>query len=144
MKTYFRLIAFSKPYSAYIPEYIVTALLSVIFGALNFGLLIPLLNVLFGTISSAIVSVKPEFHFSLSYFIDVFNFYFGKILTTQGKEGALAFVVLIILSSVLLANLFRYWSQRILSRMRSRMMQNLRKAVYEKFLVLHPGYFYHQ
>ncbi|MFI5134382.1 MAG: ABC transporter ATP-binding protein [Chitinophagales bacterium] len=144
MKTYFRLIAFSKPYSAYIPEYVVTALLSVIFGALNFGLLIPLLNVLFGTVPPTIVSVLPSFHFSTQYFIDVFNFYFGNILASRGKEGALAFVVIIIFVSVLLANLFRYWSQRILSRMRSRLIQNLRKAVYEKFLILHPGFFHSQ
>src|SRR5262245_49194245 len=98
MKTYFRLIAFSKPYSAYIPEYIATALLSVVFGALNFGLLIPLLNVLFGTVPPTIISEPPPFHFSVSYFIDLFNFYFGKILTAQGKEGALTFVVLVILA----------------------------------------------
>src|SRR5215510_12482629 len=104
MKTYLRLIAFSKPYSAYIPEYIVTAFLSVIFGALNFGLLIPLLNVLFGTVPPTIISSAPEFHFSVSYFIDLFNFYFEKILSRHGKEEALTFVVGIIFCSVLLAN----------------------------------------
>lgn len=144
MKTYFRLIAFSKPYSAYVPEYFVTALFSVIFGALNFGLLVPLLNVLFGTVPTTVVSSHPEFHFSINYFIDLFNYNFGQVLAKNGKEGALVFVVSIILSSVFLANVFRYWSQRILSRMRSRMMQNLRKAIYDKFLRIHPGYFQHQ
>jgi subfamily B ATP-binding cassette protein MsbA len=141
MKTYFRLIAFSKPYSAFVPEYVVTALLSVIFGALNFGLLVPLLNVLFGTMPASYSPSLPEFSFSVNYFVEVFNYHFGKMLARRGPEGALAFVVLIIVASVFFANLFRYWSQRILSRMRSRVIQNIRKALYEKFLTLHPGYF---
>lgn len=143
MKTYFRLISFSRPFTGYLPEYAATALLSVIFGTMNFGLLVPLLNVLFGTMPGQTVSTLPEFQFSLGYFVDLFNYYFGVMLAERGKEGALGYVVLIIVCSVFMANMFRYWSQRVLSRMRSRMMQNLRKAIYEKFLRLHPGFFSH-
>src|ERR1043165_4128883 len=144
MKTYFRLISFSKPYSSYLPEYIIIAFLSVIFGTVNFSLLIPLLNVLFGTVPPATVSGIPEFHFSAQYFIDLFNYWFNSILETKGKAGALAFVVSIIMAFVFLANSFRYWSQRILARMRSHLIKNIRREVYEKFLVLHPGFFQRQ
>ncbi|MEO5674466.1 MAG: ABC transporter ATP-binding protein, partial [Chitinophagales bacterium] len=41
-------------------------------------------------------------------------------------------------------NTFKYWSQRILARMGARLIQHLRQAVYEKFLVLHPGFFQRQ
>ncbi|MCY7410716.1 MAG: ABC transporter ATP-binding protein/permease [Chitinophagales bacterium] len=144
MNTYFRLLAFSKPYSRYLPEYITIALLSVIFGTANFSLLIPLLNVLFGTVPPPSNISLPEFHFSIQYFIDVFNYWFHYVLDMKGKAGALAFVVIIILICVFLSNMFRYWSQRILSRMRSTLIQNIRRAVYEKFLVLHPGFFQKQ
>ncbi len=63
MKTYFRLLAFSKPYSRYLPEYILIAFLSVLFGTVNFSLLIPLLNLLFGTIPTT-ADTLPEFEFS--------------------------------------------------------------------------------
>ena len=47
MKIYFKLLAFAKPYSRFVPKYAVLAILAVIFGLLNFTLLIPLLNVIF-------------------------------------------------------------------------------------------------
>ncbi len=144
MKTYFRLLSFSKPYSSYIPEYAIIALLSVIFGALNFSLIIPLLNVLFGTYQAAPEVTKPEFSFSTAYFINLFNYYFQNILNTRGKVGALRYVCIVILCCVTLANLFRYWSQRILARMRTSLIRNIRATVYEKFLTIHAGYFQRQ
>src|SRR5882762_105878 len=108
MKTYFRLLAFSRPYSSYIPEYILIAFLSVLFGTVNFSLLIPLLNVLFGTVPQLTVLHAPVFHLSAQYFIDLFNFWFNTILVSRGKEGALAFVCSIIMVFVFLANMFRY------------------------------------
>lgn len=144
MKTYFRLLSFSKPYSAFIPEYIFIALLSVLFGAVNFSLLIPLLNILFGTIPPPASFTAPVFHFSVQYFIDLFNHLFNTILQSRGKAGALAFVCIIITIFMFLANTFKYWSQRILARMGARLIQHLRQAVYEKFLALHPGFFQRQ
>ncbi len=144
MKTYFRLLSFSKPYSSYIPEYIIIALLSVIFGALNFSLIIPLLNVLFGTYQDIHAVSKPEFSFSTSYFINLFNYHFQNILNSWGKVGALRYVCIVILCCVTLANLFRYWSQRILARMRTNLIRNIRASVYEKFLTIHSGYFQQQ
>ncbi|HYV93130.1 MAG TPA: ABC transporter ATP-binding protein [Chitinophagales bacterium] len=144
MKTYFRLLSFSKPYSSYLPEYIIIAFLSVIFGSVNFLSLIPLLNVLFGTIPAPTISHRPELQFSVGYFIDLFNYLFNSILDSKGKPGALVFVVSITMAFVFLANAFRYWSQRILARMRSRLIRNIRKEVYEKFLVLQPGFFQQQ
>src|SRR5437867_1754152 len=114
MKTYLRLLSFSKPYSSYLPEYILIALLSVIFGTVNYSLLIPLLNVLFGTVPPPTATQLPAFHFSIQYFIDLFNFWFQLTLSSKGKAGALAFVVVVIFIFVILANAFRYWSQRIL------------------------------
>src|SRR5438045_7314481 len=113
MKTYILLLSFSKPYSSYLPEYIIIAFFSVIFGTVNFSLLIPLLNVLFGTVPPPTAIQLPEFHFSAQYFIDLFNYWFHSILDSKGKAGALAFTVVIIFTFVFLANAFLYWSQRI-------------------------------
>jgi subfamily B ATP-binding cassette protein MsbA len=141
LKTYLRLLSFSKPYSRYVPEYALLSFLSVVFGALNFSLIIPLLNVLFGTYEVQEQVQQPAFHFSTGYFIDLFNYFFQSILATKGKVGALRYVCVIIICCVTLANVFRYWSQRILSRMRSSMIRNIREKVYDQFLSIHPGYF---
>ncbi|MEO6168436.1 MAG: ABC transporter ATP-binding protein [Chitinophagales bacterium] len=144
MKTYFRLLSFSKPYSGYLPEYIVLAFLSVVFGALNFSLIVPLLNVLFGTYEVQQEVLKPEFSFSANYFINLFNYFFQSVLNERGKIGALWYVCTIILCCVTLANIFRYWSQRILARMRTNLIRNIRENVHNQFLAIQPGYFQRQ
>ncbi|MBA3649635.1 MAG: ABC transporter ATP-binding protein [Chitinophagales bacterium] len=144
MKTYFRLLSFSKPYSGFLPEYIVLATLSILFGAVNFSLLIPLLNVLFGGATVHEQFIKPSFSFSASYFISLFNYYFNTILASSGKEGALKYVCALILVCNLFANIFRYWAQRVLTRMRTRLIRNLRQEVHEKYVTLDPGFFQRQ
>ncbi|HUM45309.1 MAG TPA: ABC transporter transmembrane domain-containing protein [Chitinophagales bacterium] len=144
MKTYFRLLSFSKPYSGYLPEYIVLAFLSVVFGALNFSLIVPLLNVLFGTYQVQQEVLKPEFSFSASYFINLFNYFFQSVLNERGKIGALWYVCTVILCCITLANIFRYWSQRILARMRTSLIRNIRESVHNQFLAIQPGYFQRQ
>lgn len=144
LKTYLRLLSFSKPYSGYLPEYIVLALLSVVFGALNFSLIIPLLNVLFGTYQEQQALSKPEFTFSVTYFIQLFNYFFQSVLDERGKTGALWYVCMVILCCITLANVFKYWSHRVLARMRTNLIRNIRNSIYEQFLSIQPGYFQQQ
>ena len=70
MNTFFRLLSYSKPYSRFLPEYLVFALLAVVFGVFNFSLLIPLLNVLFGTVKMPEVLTEPPFQASVSWLIE--------------------------------------------------------------------------
>ncbi|MBX7109363.1 MAG: ABC transporter ATP-binding protein/permease [Chitinophagales bacterium] len=144
MKTYLRLLTFSRPYSGYMPEYVVLAFLSVIFGALNFSLIVPLLNVLFGTVQLQQDAVKPEFTFSAAYFINTFNYFFQHILAERGKVGALWYVCMVIMCSITLANVFRYWSLRVLARMRTNLIRNIRSALHNQFLDIQAGYFQRQ
>lgn len=144
MKTYFRLLAFAKPYSSFVPKYIVVAILAVIFGLVNFTLLIPLLNVIFNQTPPEVTASLPEFSLNLNYVKGVFNYYFGYIFTQYGRSGALQFVCLIIVVSVFLSNLFKYWSQRILTKMRTNVIRRIRSALFDKILQLHVGYFQDQ
>jgi subfamily B ATP-binding cassette protein MsbA len=144
MKTYLRLLNFARPFSSYVPIYFLYTLLGTIFGLLNFTFLIPLLNVLFNEVpqSEAVhIATKPEFAFTIEYGKDLFNYYFGNVLVETGKAGALKFVCLIILTSVLLSNLFKYLGQRVIVKLRSRVIQNIRHDVYERITQLQLGYF---
>jgi ATP-binding cassette, subfamily B, bacterial MsbA len=142
MKTYFRLLAFARPYSRFLPRYFVFALLGVFFGLMNFTLIIPLLNVLFETGEVRQVIHKPEFSISLSYFRDLFWYYFSDVVMEHGKLGALKFVCAVIFVSVLLSNLFKYLAQKVLSSMRTHLLKNVRQALFNKLTDLHLGYFY--
>jgi ATP-binding cassette, subfamily B, bacterial MsbA len=140
MKTYLRIISYARPFGKYILSYSVPAILAVIFGLVNFTLLIPLLNVLFGAAEQT-TAVKPDFYFNILYFRDLFNYHFSNILTDYGKFGALQFVCAVLVFSVLAANLFRYLSQRVMSDMRSATVYNIRKHLFEKITELNLSYF---
>lgn len=145
MKTYLRILQFAKPYSRFVPLYTIYTVLGIIFGLLNFTLLIPLLSVLFGTVgaddAAAMVTTKPEFRLSLQYFTDYFNYHFGQVILEKGRQGALLFVCIIIVCSVFLSNLFKYLALRVVGALRAHVVKKIRHATYERVTQLHLGYF---
>jgi len=144
MKTYLRILQFARPFRAFVPQYFVFTLLGIIFGLFNFALVIPLLNVLFDTVSPTEANTmlqKPDFSLTLDYIGGLFNYYFGQIILTRGKSGALLFVCLLVIASVLLSNLFKYLGLRIEAWVRANLVHNLRQEVYERITQLQLGYF---
>jgi ATP-binding cassette, subfamily B, bacterial MsbA len=141
---YFRLLAFAKPFRNYIPEYILYVIPSIIFGALNFTLLIPLFDVLFNVNAKATLSQLPDFTFSLDYLKSLFQYGYFYIAGSHGKVAALEAICGIIMLSVFLANFFRYMSQRVLTRMRTWVVFRLKKALFNNLSTLHLGFFHHQ
>ncbi len=144
MKIYFKLLSFAKPFNRFVPKYFILAVLAVIFGLANFTLMIPLLNVIFEKVEVVTIVAKPEFALNLEYFKAIFNFYFASIFKTYGQVGALQFVCVVIVVSVFLANLFKYWSQRVLTSMRTHVVKNIREALFLKITSLQVGYFHSQ
>lgn len=140
MKTFWRLLAFSRPFRSFVPEYAIQAILAVLFGVVNFSLLVPLLNVLFGTIEIPKTLIKPEFHWSINYFIDVFQYFMYTYIQENGPKSALFFVCMVILIFIFLSNFFRYTSQRVLTRMRVNLLQNIRNQLFKKYLELPMGF----
>lgn len=137
MKNYFRLLSYAKPLGGFIIPFVITSILASLFGVLNFTLLIPLLNVLFDQ-EIMQVAEKPASIFALK---DQFNYHFSQVLTQYGKFGALQFVCGVIGISVLLANIFKYSSIRLLEGFKANMVSNLRQAVFDNSIHLHLGFF---
>ncbi|TVT37942.1 ABC transporter ATP-binding protein [Hymenobacter setariae] len=144
MKVYLRLLQFAQPYSDFLPLYLVYMVLGIFFGIANFTLVIPLLNVLFGTTdthTATAPTVLPHFALNIEYIKDVFNYYFSQVLAVKGKRGALAYVCGVIIASVFFSNVFRYLGGKLLTKVRARVVQNLRGALYDRILDLELGYF---
>jgi subfamily B ATP-binding cassette protein MsbA len=144
MKTYFRILQYARPFASFLPHYLVYTILGTFFGLANFTLIIPLLQVLFDKtdrVPPPATGSVPAFHFSLDWVRDTFNHFFANMLATQGKLGALAFVCAIVVVSVLLSNLFRYLSLRLLAQVRTRVIRNFRQALYYRVMELQLGYF---
>ena len=142
MKIYWRILSFARPLGRYIGPYFITSLLASAFGILNFALIQPLLGVLFNQTQNVKVSaVPPNFNFGVSYFVELFEYYFGLMHAKYGSYGALQFVCAAIIISVFLANVFRYLSIRVQESFRANTVANLRQAVFENAVRLDLSFF---
>jgi ATP-binding cassette, subfamily B, bacterial MsbA len=143
MKSIKRLLIFARPIHHFLPEYLIYTFWGILFGLLNFTMLIPILNTLFGINPGTPVTHLPEFSFSIGYFADVFNYYFHSITAKHGKLSALGFVCIVVGCSTILANIFRYLAVRVLMRLRLKMLENIRVALFSK-LTHQSLSFYHR
>lgn len=144
MNTYRRLLAYAKPYSRYWPSYITLSLLSVIFGVVNYAMIEPLLTVLFTPELIEKEMVLPEFAISIDYIYGVFQYYLTRIMADSGVLKGLLFVCGILIAASFIANLTRFFSQKILVNMKTRIMKNIRRDLFYKITKLHVGYFHNQ
>jgi len=144
MNTYLRILAYARPYRRYFPTYISYALLAIVFGLLNFTLLKPLFDVIFEQVGKDELQVyanKPEFSFSINYFMHLFNYYFLQVANSYGRFGTLVYVCIIIVISVFLSNLFAYLSGVVLAKVRADIIQGMRVHIFNAVSNMHLGYF---
>lgn len=133
MKILKRLIPFARPLRHFFPEYIIYTFFSIVFGLVNFALLVPVLGLLFNKDAVA-VTTKPTFSLSINFAKNFFNYHFSNIANEHGKFWALVFVCAIIGVSILLTNFFRYMSVRVMLRLRLKVLGNVRNALYHKYI----------
>jgi len=144
MKTFFRLFAFAAPVQKFAVPFFITSVLGVIFGLLNFTLLIPIFELLFdqsGKTGTKVLTNLPSFDFSLNYFKDLFYYYFQNIINTSGKVGALKMVSIAIVVSVILSNLFKYLSARVIENFRLMIVTRIRSSIFRKLTNIDIQYF---
>ena len=144
MKTYIRILKYADSIKQYAFPYFILSLLASLFGILNFTLLAPLLDIIFKDLKPADLqqySEQMSFSFSINYFKYTFYHYFFQVISLYGRLGALKFACGAIVVSVILANIFRYLSQRILKTVEAQTIASLRQAVFEKTMKLHFGFF---
>lgn len=143
MKIYLRLLAYVKPYGRIVTPFFIFTIIAVFFNVFQFTLLIPLLNFLFENISTEEAKkymFEPEFAFTANY-AKTYFYYKVYYFKTINPVYALYFIALIIVSAVILTNLFRYFAQRVLVNGRTLLVKRLREAIFEKINHLHIGYF---
>jgi len=117
-------------------------MLAILFGTLNLALLSPLFEILLKANNAALsapASVKTQA--SSFDILGKFREFVNNSISTVGAEKTLAYVCLIIVCSVLLSNLFRYFSQRVMEDLRVHTLLNFRRKVFNNVMNLHVGYF---
>ncbi|NQX42268.1 ATP-binding cassette, subfamily B, MsbA [Pedobacter steynii] len=144
MKDYFRLLSFAKPIEKFAIPYVITTLLYILFNTLNLALLAPLLDTLFNSkevvegAKATTTTVQDKSWWDImARFREVTDYY----IHNYGPQAALKFVCLVIVASVLLSNIFRYLSSRIMEDLRVHTLLNLRKTVFNNVMNLHLSFF---
>jgi subfamily B ATP-binding cassette protein MsbA len=105
-------------------------------------MLAPFLKLLFN--KENLVLQAPEAIRSASDLLSFLMYQISKLIVNTGPESALAFICLIIISAILLKNIFLYLSYRILAPMRNGVLTRLRGDLYDKVLQLPVGFFTEQ
>ncbi len=136
MKTYYRIIAYAKPFSKFAFSYAFFALLAIGFGLVNYSFLMPTLDILFyqegATANFNIVGT------GIRAWMDANT---KALISEYGKTGALLFICLILTFSNLLTNIFKYASLRKINKVRTIVVRNMRRHIYDSITKLHIGYF---
>jgi subfamily B ATP-binding cassette protein MsbA len=151
MKDYFRLLSFAKPIEKFAIPYVFATLLYILFNTLNLALLAPLLDTLFNY-QEALLAAKAAAAKGLSSHVPVkekswwdlmarFREFTNYYIVNYGPQKTLKFVCLVIVGSVFLSNIFRYFSSRSMEDLRVHTLLNLRKNVFNNVMNLHLGYF---
>jgi subfamily B ATP-binding cassette protein MsbA len=138
-KIFQRILSYSPNKVVSITQFLIFAILGVVFGLLNLALLIPLLRVLFNQTQA--MTEYPEFTLSGDYVASLFQYHFARVVAQHGQLKALLFVCAFIITTALLANVFRYLERIVATRLKVNVVKNLRMHIFESITKLHIGYF---
>ncbi len=141
MDSFKRVLSYARPFGCSWPLYLLLSVLSVLFGVITYGLLGPLLSVLFESSEAAPELARPAFAFSVDYFTGWFRWLLSSVIRDGGILRGLVLVCLSIVVACLLTNLCRYLSQRIIVGLETRLMKNIRKDLFSKVASLPVGWF---
>jgi subfamily B ATP-binding cassette protein MsbA len=138
---FLRIVSFAKPYNRFLPSYLAFIVPGMIFGVLNFVLILPVLEIIFE--QKAVTYIEnPEFSLtSAKYFKTVFYNFLYKINLSWGANGMLVIICLSVLIASFFANLFKYLAQRTIVSMRVYVLKNMRNAIFGKITKMHVAYF---
>ena len=127
-------LKYAMPYKGYIFLNVFFNFLYAFFNAISFLALMPMLEVLFGEQKKIVV--RPEFNSQINlkdYFFETFSFYVNSY--SKGDESkALFFVIIVIIVSFLLKNLFNYLAIFFITFLRNGVVRDIQNNLYSKFL----------
>jgi subfamily B ATP-binding cassette protein MsbA len=134
MKTYLRILSYARPIGKYSVEYAAFALLAIFFTLVNYSFLMPTLDILFGQN----VSDNTPDNFGVRNILERFT---KTQIEEYGKAGALVAICLVLISTNFIANFFKYFSIRIINRVRANVVKRLRADIFTKITKLPIGFF---
>src|SRR5215510_12330527 len=134
MKQYSRIFKYLGAYKGKIVLYFFFTLLSILFSIVSIGMLMPFLQLIF-------LGGKPIIPPSNNAIVQWINDSLNDSLKTRNAIPTLGFVCLLMVSFIILKNLFLYLSYYTLNPLKNRIVNQLREDLYDKLLRLPIGFF---
>lgn len=141
MKKFYRILAYIKPYWGYALLNVLFNLLTIVFSLFSLTMLVPFLNLLFGT--EALVTEKPEFALNADALLNTLNYQISQIIIEKGQLEALIFICILLITAFLMRNLGRFFAMFYMANVRIGAVKDIRNAIYTKILIL-PISFYNK
>lgn len=135
MKQYSRIFQYLGAYKGKIFLYFLFTLLSIVFSIVSIGMLMPFLQLIFTGSQTALVAE------SSNPVIQWVNDFLNNSVLTRGKIATLGLICLLMVSFIVLKNVFLYLSYYVLNPLKNRIVNQLREDLYDKVLRLPIGFF---
>ena len=130
---------FLPPYKGKVTLNFVFNLLAAVFGAFSFGLLSPILGILFDT-DKAVRDLMP-FEFTAKAIENNVSYFITWIVDTYGQSNALIYIGLFIILMVFLKVGFTYLASFMMISIRNGVVRDIRSKIYRKMISLPLGFF---
>jgi subfamily B ATP-binding cassette protein MsbA len=134
MKQYARIFRYLTGYKGKIALYFLFIVLSIVFSIVSVGMLMPFLQLIFTGEGTFKTTNNPVIHF----FNDLLS---DTLKNPDNKVPVLGYICLLMISFIILKNLFLYLSYYILNPLKNTVVNELRQDLYDKVLRLPIGFF---
>jgi subfamily B ATP-binding cassette protein MsbA len=141
-KSLMKLLPYTKPYKSHIIWNVVFNVLYALFSTISMLTLLPVLEVLFG--KTRTILNKPVYTGigDIKQFGTDYMYYQISSLTKDNSiQVALLFVVLMVITTFLLKNVFNYLASHHIMHLKNGVLRDLRKSMYNKIIELPISYY---
>ncbi len=142
MKYFKQILVYAGPYKIYGFLNIISNIFYALFGTLAFVSLMPMLKVLFK--SADPITSKPAYEGIANlgdYIENSINYFITIKVNSEGELSALLFMIVIIICTFMLKNIFGYLAMFFITFLRNGVLKDLRNDLYEKTVDLPLAYF---
>lgn len=142
MKGLRRFLAYLKPYKKNFAGFSILMVLSIVFGTISLTLVIPFLQIIFD--KAVLPTTPPVFDGTLQSLLDTLYYHFGKSTRSTDKKDLLLFLCAGIVLMFFLKNINTYLASHVLAPIRTGVIRDLRKKMYQNITRLPLGYYSEQ
>ena len=141
MKYFKKILKYALPYKHFAFLNIIANIFYAFFGTLSMISLFPMLKVLFNQTET--LTTAPQWT-GISNIVDYSEAYLNYFVTlkkSEGNDDVLIFMILIIVSTFLLKNIFNYLSLFFITYLRNGVIKDVRNELYDKITELSVSYY---